>query len=474
MVDKVNIHKYLTDMKRLFLLFFILQIALLFLYYPDFYGFYDEDLYLTSTYAMQNGSFFYEKAGVPLPLGATAKTDKGTFSIYSPGNSALLLPFTLIHWRLGFLKNILLYIGGFLLFILILRRLNIDPVYSLIFLLHPTLLLYSRTLMSDVPSMFFLLLGIFLLLDKKIVAAGFSFGFLLLLRYPNLIIIIGIFVALLCTKEYKKALFILPGIFFFSLVLLAYVSHTFGYILGPFSMPHAKFFDLSYSIFNLPYYFLSLNILYPGLLLVAIYSVFKNKEISLFVVPAFIVIIFYSFFSYIDTGNNVLEKLVKGQRYMVPVIPLLLLPYLDFLHNKKYVSKVFVFVVSVLFIFDCGIQYKHQQFLKREKKVSDVLQKRIKDTDIVICNFDTDELLNPYFNKTKLIELSEIGKYNFEKLKNDYEISFAFVELRRDKDYVEKSHWIKYFEREGFSISYESEWPIPIIILSESDDNIGQ
>ena len=51
-------------MKKLLLLFLLLQIAVIFLYYPKFYGIYDEDLYLTTTYAMQNGSFFYEKAGV--------------------------------------------------------------------------------------------------------------------------------------------------------------------------------------------------------------------------------------------------------------------------------------------------------------------------------------------------------------------------------------------------------------------------
>jgi len=454
-------------MKKLLILFLILQIAVIFLYYPEFYGIYDEDLYLTATHAMQNGSFFYEKAGVDVPFLGTAKGTKGTISIYPPGNSALLLPFTAINWKLGFLKNILLYIGSFLLFILILRKLNIDPVYSLVFLLHPTILLFSRTLMSDIPSMFFLLLGIFFLLDKKSLAAGFSLGFLVLLRYPNLIIIIGIFGALLYLKEYKKVMLLFPGVFLFSFVLLGYIMYAYGFILGPFTIDGAKSFSIQYFIYNFPYYLLSLNVLYPGMLLVAIFFGFKNKKISFFVIPSLVAVLFYSFYYYIDGGSSVIEKLVKGQRFMVPIIPLLLIPYLDFLQNKKFAKKAFIFIVPLLFIFNCGIQYKHHQFVREEKRLSQVLQEKIENVDMVMCNSDTDELFNPYFSRVELIELDEIDKDKLDSLKDNYKISFVFVELKRDKSYEEKSRWIEYFTNEGFTLSYKSENPIPIIVMTE-------
>jgi len=454
-------------MKRFLLLFIFLQIAVIFLFYPEFYGIYDEDLYLTATYAMQKGSFFYEKSGVDAPFLGVEKGIGGTISQYPPGNSALLLPFTILHWKLGFLKNIFLYIGSLFLFILILRKLNIDPIYSLIFLLHPTILLFSRTLMSDIPSMFFLLLGIFFLLDKKSLAAGFSLGFLVLLRYPNLVIIVGIIGVLLYEREYKKTLLLLPGMFFFFLVLLAYILSTFGFILGPFSLSNAGLFSFKYFVHNFSYYFLSLNVLYPGMLLIAVFLVFKDKKISLFVIPAFLLIIFYSFFSYIDTGSTALEKLVKGQRYIVPVIPLLLIPYLIFLHDKKFARKVFIFVVPLLFLLNCGIQYKHYRFVKKEKLLSQILQEKIKDSDIIICNTDTDELLNPYFNRARLTELSEFNKDSLNLLKKKYKISFVFVELKRGRGYKEKSHWVKYFSEREFKTSYESEELIPIIIMSE-------
>jgi len=454
-------------MKKLLILFLILQIAVIFLYYPEFYGIYDEDLYLTATHAMQNGSFFYEKAGIAAPLLGVAKGTKGTISIYPPGNSALLFPFTAINWKLGFLKNILLYIGSFLLFILILRRLDIDPVYSLIFLLHPTIILFSRTLMSDIPSMFFLLLGIFFLLDKKSLAAGFSLGFIVLLRYPNLVIIVGIFGALIYAKEYKKILLLLPGIFLFSFVLLGYIMYAYGFILGPFTIDSAKSFSIQYFIYNFPYYLLSLNVLYPGMLLLAIFFNFKNKKVSFFVIPSLVAILFYSFYYYIDGGSNLAEKLVKGQRFMVPIIPLLLIPYLDFLQNKKFVKKAFIFVVPLLFIFNCGIQYKHHQFVREEKHLSQVLQEKIKDVDIIICNSETDELLNPYFIKVKLVDLSEVKKANLNLLAENNKISFVFVELKRGKNYKEKSQWIEYFTKKGFTVSYQSKEPIPIIVMSE-------
>ncbi len=453
-------------MKKVLLFFCLLQVVVLFLFYPDFYGIYDEDLYLTTTYTLQKGSFFYEKADISAPFSGIVEGDKGTFSQYPPGNSFLLLPFASIHWRLGFLKNILLYLGSFLLFVLILRRFNIDPVYSLFFLFHPTLVLFSRTLMSDIPSMFFLLLGMFLLLNKKSVAAGFSLGFLLLLRYPNLIIILGILAVLLYRKEYKKALLLFPGVIFFSLVLLIYFLYAFGSFLGPFPFGE-NFFSVRYFLYNFPYYIISLNILYPGLLLGMIIFEIKNKRFSLFVIPALILIVFYSFYYYIDGGNNFIEKLIKGQRFIIPVIPFMLIPYLDFLQNKKLVRKVFVFVISLLFIFNCGIQYKHKKFVRREKILSQVLQDKIKDADIVLCNSDTDELLNPYFNETKLIEISDFRENDLDSLKNNYNVSFVFVELKRGKNFDEKLHWVEYFTEKGFTISYESQNPIPIIIMTE-------
>ena len=454
-------------MKKFFILFIILQVTVTFLFYPNFYGIYDEDLYLTATHAMQNGSFFYEKSGVDAPLLGAVEGTKGAVSIYPPGNSVLLLPFTVIHWKLGFLKNILLYIGSFLLFISILRKLKIDPMYSLVFLLHPTIVLFSRTLMSDIPSMFFLLVGVLLLLDKKNLGAGFSLGFLLLLRYPNVILIIGIFGALLYRKEYKKSLHLLPGIVFFSFALFGYVMHVYGSILGPFAVDGARSFGFSYFIYNFPYYLLSLNVLFPGMLLISVFLGFKNKKSFLFIIPSLLIIIFYSFYYYIDGGSNIIEKLVKGQRFMIPVIPLLLIPYLQYLHNREFMKKVFVFVISLLFIFTCGIQYKHYEFVKKEKNLSQTVRENIGDSDVVICNSDADELFNPYFSNTKLIELSEIDKDKLDFLIKNYNISFIFVELKRDRTYEEKPRWIEFFKKEGFALSYESEEPVPVIVMSE-------
>lgn len=162
-----------------------------------------------------------------------------------------------------------------------------------------------------------------------------------------------------------------------------------------------------------------------------------------------------------------MEKLVKGQRFMVPIIPLLLIPYLNFLHDKKLARKILIFAVPFLFLCNCGIQYKHHQFVEKEKLLSQILQEKIKDVDIVICNSDTDELLNPYFIKVKLVDLSELNKDDLNLLAENNKISFVFVELKRGKNYEEKSQWIKYFTKKGFMVSYKSKEPAPIIVMSE-------
>ena len=152
---------------------------------------------------------------------------------------------------------------------------------------------------------------------------------------------------------------------------------------------------------------------------------------------------------------------------MIPVIPLLLIPYLQFFHNRKFMKKVFVFVVPLLFIFACGIQYKHYEFVKKEKYLSRIVRENIGNSNIIICNQDTDELFNPYFSNVKLIELSEIDKDKLDFLRKNYNISFIFVELKRGRLYEEKQGWIEFFKNEGFEISYESEEPVPVIVMSE-------
>ncbi|MEO0185688.1 MAG: hypothetical protein ABIL20_07810, partial [candidate division WOR-3 bacterium] len=132
---------------------------LFFYFYPLNIGIVDETAYLSMTYAFQKGNLYYEEAGIE-SAPASMTVDHHLVSRYPPGNSILLLPFTAIHWKWIFLRGYILMIIGFIIFIMLLHNNQLPRHYALLFLFHPSFLLYSRTIMSDLPSTIFSLLGL--------------------------------------------------------------------------------------------------------------------------------------------------------------------------------------------------------------------------------------------------------------------------------------------------------------------------
>ena len=88
--------------------------------------------------------------------------------------------------------------------------------------------------MSDIPSIFFALLGVYLILKKKYYLAGISLEFNLLIRYTNLLIPLGICAGILLEKRFKDVLKILPGIFLGLGLLLLYNRVAWGDFILPF------------------------------------------------------------------------------------------------------------------------------------------------------------------------------------------------------------------------------------------------
>jgi hypothetical protein len=104
----------------------------------------------------------------------------------------------------------------------------------------------------------------------------------------------------------------------------------------------------------------------------------------------------YSCFGFIDRGDTFFESLIRGQRYLLPVIPLLLIPYSDVVDSVRFVKKLIFPAFGVLCILSIVIHIRHQHYLKQEIYYQDVIYTYTEDADLILCNKEVFELFNPY------------------------------------------------------------------------------
>ncbi|MBZ0268012.1 hypothetical protein K8I85_07640, partial [bacterium] len=133
----------------------LLLVALYALWYPRTFAIIDESTYLSTAYAYRAGTLFHDEAGLSSIASDTIEGHR--VSKFAPLVPLLYAPFTWISWRAPFVVNFALHLLGFALFVGLVRRARLPDWVALLYLFHPTLLFYARTLMSDVAAGVFVL-----------------------------------------------------------------------------------------------------------------------------------------------------------------------------------------------------------------------------------------------------------------------------------------------------------------------------
>ncbi len=371
---------------------FILFSVLFFIFYPSTYAIVDEAAYLTTAYTFQHGAICYDHVGfLNVPMAVTIAGH--SLSKYPPLNALLMLPFCSINWRMGFLRGYILMAIGFWMVMKMLQHYRLSAMYALFFLFHPAFVLYSRTLLSDLPATIATLVGIYYYIKQRYFIAGAVLGISVSIRYPSLLVPATLGVILVFSAEWRNLAQLSMGAMIALIPLIVYHLVFFQTMFGPFGAygmefsPH-RFWSIAKQ------FFICTTILYPFFLVLPIFS--RIKEKWFFILLSLVFIIFYSFLGFIDRGDNFFESLVRGQRYVLPVLPLLLIPYIDVVNKIKFVKKSVFLTLSVLSLLSVAIHYKHQQFLEQEISYRDLIYMHTEDADLVLCNKDVYELFNPY------------------------------------------------------------------------------
>lgn len=371
--------------------FFLFTVVFL-IYYPPTCAIVDESAYLSATYAFQHGTVFYDHAGInqehmSLEIGGHQ------VSRYPPGNSLLLLPFTLIHWRFVFIRGWILAGIAYCLMILCLRHYRLPVSYAVLLLFHPTFILYSRTIMSDLPALVFILAGLYAGLHKKAFIAGLLFGLSAALRYPNLIIPAAVAAFFLFKKEIRLTLIFIAGVILGVLPLLIYNLQVFGSWLG--SVPvYGTSFDWHYLPHSLSRFALSLMLLYPGLLI--IFFLWRSPDRWYWWSPVLLTMLFYSFQDYREDAGHWGINLVMNLRYLLPVIPVLLLSAAGAMHRYPQLIRLRLPAFALLSLSLFYISHRHQDFLREKKYYQDHFYAALENTELVLANKDIGEMINPF------------------------------------------------------------------------------
>ena len=179
------------DMSNETLVFVIMSCIvylLIFLYfYPPYFIVSDEQHYLRTANLILKGKLWVDDEFYAYSF---LKYKDRYVSRYPPGMSILLLPFVVFGYRAAFLLNLLLFFLSFLVFYRILKEMKMNRLLSFLFLLYPGFIYFSRNLLPEIPSLFFVLLTFYFYLKRKYFLSSIPASFSLLIRYTNVVCIL--------------------------------------------------------------------------------------------------------------------------------------------------------------------------------------------------------------------------------------------------------------------------------------------
>lgn len=247
----------------------------------------------------------------------------------NPGRSLLLLPLLpLRNVEALYLSSLLVHLASALCAGLLLRRLGRSALWGVLVLFHPTLALYSRTLMADGPAGLFLLLGLLALTGTRApgFSAGLAVGVAAVFRYQVGLLLpflaLGIRRYPLLRDRPRQALLCLAGGLAVGVPLFLYNQVVFGQPLG---FTGQGSFSFRFLGANLPVYLASLLLLWPLMLLAPLFDRSTLRgPIWYTALPLLGTMLFYSWH---DMGSTPAQTLVVSQRLLQPVLPLWIVSY---------------------------------------------------------------------------------------------------------------------------------------------------
>jgi hypothetical protein len=388
-------------------LYLLIQLSL----YPPTIGIKDESTYLSDAYVLRGGTIFADIARIP--LWASIIHGGHVVPMYPPGQAALLLPAILIDWHLTFAVTVGLHVAGFLLFTQLLKRFRIRREWALLYLFFPALALFSRTLMTEIPSATLTLLALLLYFrgGRSRVAAGVVFGLLAFIAYKNLITFALLWLGAATYDAIQawywmrsrqpipwsglKSLRLSAGFLPLLALLIGYDLMVYG---RPFGYGQSGF-SVDFVLPNLAFYAVALSIAYPLMLLAPLLYRGPWRGELLFISVGSLLVM--SAYYYIDNVHGPAENLLAGTRLLLPVIPVWILMYVSVLDRvigqaKRPLQVGFATVaIGGAVLGSVAASAAHQQHLREADTIRALIYAHTSPQDQLGINDETAKFISP-------------------------------------------------------------------------------
>jgi hypothetical protein len=309
--------------------------ALFVAYYPPIAGVEDEVGFINQALVWSRGAVTAEGAGWPCGLADFMEYHGRHVPTRHPGRSLVALPFLAVGGVTAtFASGLLLHLamtaaGGALL-----ARLGRSPLWAALVLFHPTLALYSRTVMADGPAGAGLLLAALAVVSDAPVAAGLAVGLAAAMRHHSALalpIVAGSFVyprAPACpvadSRRWPRATVCVLAGGAVGSALVAYNLAVYGTLTEPFTARRGVF-AASFVIPHLTFYAAALMVIWPGMLLAPLLDRSRLRWLVRGVIVVFLGPLLFYYFH--DRADRWIETAVLGQRLIQVALPLWVVSY---------------------------------------------------------------------------------------------------------------------------------------------------
>jgi hypothetical protein len=317
-----------------------------------------------------------------------------------PGRSLILLPFLMLGGvRAGFLSGLAIHLGTTLVGAALLARLGKSPAWAILILLHPTLALYSRTILGDEAAGGFILLAALMTTvpgRRGAIATGIAAGLAALMRYHAglALPVIAASIALDPARDRRwgdgLACLISGGA-----VGVLLIAYNLALYHAPLDAPGAArgVFGLRYLANQVPFYATALMVLWPGMLVTPALDRSPLRWSARGV--ALIYFGFFSLYYWHDTGSNAAETLVASLRLMQVALPVWIVSYAVAVDDRiagplrcrfgtRASALVGLTIVAVLFATVAVAFNKHRTHLRTLEAARDALAAEAPSGSVVV------------------------------------------------------------------------------------------
>jgi hypothetical protein len=260
---------------------------------------------------------------------------------------------------------------------LVARKLNLSfrPLVIILVLFTPYYTILMTSAMTEVPFSLFVIVSVFLILDKKPIGSAIVVSFIPLVRSEGYAIIFAILVVLIINRYWKAIPFLLTGTLVYSFVGWShYEDFWWIFTQSPYNPQGVEFYgsgdfffyiDHSPEIFGKPVYY---GIIAGTVVLLGkfVYDFMKKRDTRVSTVSVFILIPGI-FFGYILMQSFLWYKGMMGvlgsPRFLASVVPLgaLLVIYMFEIIPKKWAMKPILMIAVVVLSGYFVINKSHDQ-----------------------------------------------------------------------------------------------------------------